>query len=170
MLNLIEPSIDREAELQRYIAAFAAAGVTAIDGLGGTPSSSDLRNFIVELQQHARGENLPQGWVPASTYWAIHDTKMVGSINLRHRLTPFLSKVGGHIGYSVHPDYRKRGFATQMLQFGIEKARALGLGKLLITCDKSNVASARVIEKCGGVRTAEVLDGQKAVLQYWIEV
>ena len=76
---------------------------------------------------------------------------MVGIINLRHELNDFLRDYGGHIGYSVHPAYWNRGYATQMLALALRESDALGLRELLLTCSPDNLASRRVIEKNGGV-------------------
>ena len=76
---------------------------------------------------------------------------MVGIIHLRHELNDFLQHYGGHIGYSVHPAYWNRGYATQMLALALRESDALGLRELLLTCSPDNPASMRVIEKNGGV-------------------
>ena len=70
----------------------------------------------------------------------------------------------GHIGYSVHPNKRRQGYATKQLQFALDEAEKLGLQKVLITCDKANIASAKTIQKVGGVLENEVVSSHTGKL------
>lgn len=107
--------------------------------------------------------------VADSTYIALLDEVMVGIIHLRHTLNDFLLQQGGHIGYSTHPDYQGQGIATQMLSFGVKQLNELGVKKVLITCDETNIASAKVIEKNGGIleNVIDTAHGKKTK-RYWI--
>lgn len=106
--------------------------------------------------------------VPSSIYLALRGTQAVGIINLRHQLNDFLMQHGGHIGYSTHPNCQGQGIATAMTTFGITVLRTLGTTDILITCQDSNRASARVIEKCGGILENTVMGGNGAIRRYWI--
>ena len=109
----------------------------------------------------------PTGHLPATFYWVVDDADpdtYLGSIAVRHGLTPFLLEVGGHIGYSVRPSARRRGVATEALRQVLPHAAALGIDPALLTCDLDNVASARVIEANGGV--LEDVRGTKK--RYWV--
>ncbi len=109
----------------------------------------------------------PTGHVPSTFYWVVDEadpTTYLGSISVRHGLTPFLLEVGGHIGYSVRPSARRRGVATQALRLVLPHAAALGVDPALLTCDLDNVASAKVIEANGGV--LEDVRGDKK--RYWV--
>jgi predicted acetyltransferase len=86
-------------------------------------------------------------------YWRITgDGTDLGAITLRHELDDFVPGAGGHIGYGIRPSARGRGLATRALQSVLVRAPAPGLRKVLVTCGDSNLASARVIGKAGGVR------------------
>ena len=76
---------------------------------------------------------------------------MVGFLAVRHGLNDFLLEQGGHIGYSVRPSARGRGHASRALGLGLDHAAALGLDRVLLTCEPGNVASQRTIERAGGV-------------------
>ena len=89
---------------------------------------------------------------------------------LRPRLTEKLEDRGGHIGFAVRPSERGKGYATLMLKLVLEKAKQLGLRRVLVTCDKDNLASARVIQKNGGQLNTESISKQfgKMTQRYWI--
>jgi predicted acetyltransferase len=80
--------------------------------------------------------------------------------------------VGGHIGYAVVPEFRRRGYATEILRLSVKIAREkFGLGRILVTCDDDNIGSIRTIEKNGGI-LENVISGpdlDKPKRRYWIE-
>jgi predicted acetyltransferase len=106
----------------------------------------------------------PRGWVPATTLWWVDGTEYLGRLAIRHRLTPLLLEVGGHIGYDVRPSARRLGHATAMLTAALPHARRLGIERALVTCDVDNVASRRTIEKNGGA----LEDERAGKLRYWV--
>jgi predicted acetyltransferase len=89
--------------------------------------------------------------VPSTLYWYVAGLEYLGTLVIRHRLTPELAQAGGHIGYHVVPPWRRQGHATRMLAAGLAKSRALGLDRVLLTCDVENEPSRRVILANGGV-------------------
>jgi predicted acetyltransferase len=105
----------------------------------------------------------PAGHVPATTMWWADGLEYLGRITIRHRLTPSLLNVGGHIGYDVRPSARRRGYATSMLAAAIPVAFGFGIDPVLITCDTDNIGSRKVIEANGGVLEDE-RDGK---LRFW---
>jgi predicted acetyltransferase len=110
----------------------------------------------------------PEGWVACSFRWIVEGDRYLGAIALRHELTDFLLDVGGHIGYGVRPSARGHGLAAWALAAILPEARALGLARVLITCNVDNVASARTIERNGGVLEDVRDPGTGAVRRYWI--
>lgn len=103
---------------------------------------------------------IAEGFVPMTTLWWVDGDRWIGRLAIRHRLTPVLERVGGHIGYDVRPSARRRGHATSMLAAALPVARSLGIDEALLTCDEWNVASQRVIEANGG-RLHDSLDGRR---------
>ena len=77
--------------------------------------------------------------------------QIVGRVHIRHALPPYLLRVGGHIGYAVRPKYRRRGYATTMMQQWLEVLRGLDIQQSLVTCYDDNAGSIKRIERCGGV-------------------
>ena len=127
--------------------------------------------WLDKVERDLAGSDLPPGRVPATMLFAVVGDDVVGRVHLRHELTDALLKEGGHIGYGVRPGFRRRGFATKMLQQGLEVARGLGIESALVTCDDDNPGSIRTIERCGGQledrRTRE--DGT-LTRRYWIDL
>lgn len=116
---------------------------------------TDLNAYVDLLNNWSHGRLLPDGMVPADEFWIIDDDVVVGEIDVRRRLTPYLSEIGGQIGYLVHPEHRNRGVATFALRSALDILKNLGWREVVITCLDDNAASARVIEKCGGKRIAD---------------
>ncbi|BAB04222.1 GNAT family N-acetyltransferase [Halalkalibacterium halodurans] len=146
---------------------------------GETPIPFTLRlnpipfeHLLKTLKDYQHGVNLPANRVANTTYWLVHEQKrLIGAINIRHTLNDWLHHRGGHIGYGIRPSERGKGYATLMLKLGLEKAAALGLEKVLITCDKENLPSARTIQRNGGVLDSEVVDERGIAIQrYWIKL
>jgi predicted acetyltransferase len=103
-------------------------------------------------------------WVPMTNLWYVEGDTFLGRLSIRHRLTPHLLELGGHIGYVVRPGARRRGHATAMLAAALPVCRQLGIDRALVTCDADNTASRKVIEANGG----EFEDRRGVKLRYWI--
>ena len=97
--------------------------------------------------------------VPVTELWFVEGTDYLGTVIIRHRLTPALEREGGHIGYHVVPGQRRRGHATQMLAQVKPVCQQLGLTEILVTCAEDNLGSRRVIEANGGTLD-RIVDGQ----------
>ena len=109
---------------------------------------------------------------PSSFLFAFDQGCIVGRASIRHALTPPLGSVAGHIGYAVLPEFRNRGYATQILRAAVHFANdELGLDRVLVTCDDDNAASIRVIEKNHGV-FEDIYQGdmlRRPKRRYWID-
>jgi predicted acetyltransferase len=169
-LRLVEPTVALRDAYTALVLDFRAAGEpfhqNYFDALRDFPA------FVHTLRREARGENLPPDKVPCTHFWALCGETVVGTVRLRHRLTPTLERFGGHIGYDVRPSERHRGYATAMLALVLPKARELGLQRVLLTCNTENAVSARVIEKNGGVVADRSIDPRsgKMAARYWIDL
>jgi predicted acetyltransferase len=113
-------------------------------------SDLSFAGYLYILDEAERGRGLAEGHVPSTLLFGFVGKEIVGRLMLRHSLNEFFSRVGGHIGFVVVPEHRRRGYATEMLRQGLDHARSIGLTKVLVTCDEGNIASRRTIEKCGG--------------------
>ncbi|MDO9576609.1 MAG: GNAT family N-acetyltransferase, partial [Candidatus Cloacimonadales bacterium] len=94
--------------------------------------------------------------------------KIYGAANIRHRLTENLKIEGGHIGYGIRPSQRGKGYGTKLLRLALQKIKELGIAKALITCDKENTHSAKVITNNGGRLDSEIAKDGRIVQRYWV--
>jgi len=134
--------------------------------------SGDFPEYVKRLSDYSTGIGLQPGFVEHSTFWLVDDRKvLLGVSNLRHRLTPALQQIGGHIGFGVRPSLRRKGHATRLLALTLLEARFLGIDRVLLTCDKDNPASAKVMLKNGGIFDTESAGSDDRITQrYWIDL
>ncbi len=133
----------------------------------------DFRGYLRYLENHSKGIDLPEGWIPGTTYWYLTpDDKLIGKSNLRHRLVPKLEDVGGHIGYVIRPSFRKMGYGRRILALTLEKAREMTLDRVMVTADSNNIYSRKIIEKNGGVLASESISQVDGIskARYWIDL
>jgi predicted acetyltransferase len=169
-MRLVPPAVEHREGFLRALREFQAEGLPWWRGPGVELAERDFAAFVAgklaEAQTTAEG-------APAKTHlWAIAAGRFVGRIAIFHGLTEALRRSGGHIGYDTVPSWRGRGVATEMLRQALPVARGLGLRKVLITCDDTNAASIRVIERNGGVlrETRSPGAGQPPKRYYWISL
>jgi len=167
----------------RFRASFAVAMDEFLaEGRGGADDHSAVGRYLREdrdawssdaaflaFSAAVRAERLeetprPAGYVPSTELWWVEGDEFLGRIGIRHRLTPALLEMGGHIGYDVRPSARRRGHATAMLRAALVLARGLGIGPALVTCDVDNLGSRAVIERNGGV----LEDERAGKLRFWV--
>jgi predicted acetyltransferase len=111
--------------------------------------------------------------VPDSVFFLLDNekNKFLGAVNIRHYLNEILLKEGGHIGLGIRPSERRKGYATQMIALALIECKKLGINKVLITCDKSNIGSAKSILKNGGKLENEFVNSDGDIEQrYWINL
>lgn len=171
-LLLIPPDESLLAEVQAYRNAMLAAG-SSMDGCGGLQRYDHPAAWLSFFRQLTNEETLPEGWVPSTLLVCLRrsDRKIVGMIDMRHRFNEHLRLYGGHIGYSVCPDERRKGYATWMLQQATRYCRdALKMERVLVICLAENEASRRTILRCGGLYESTIHDaGENEWLErYWI--
>lgn len=170
-LLLTKPTVDLKVEYLSFYEEWLDSGENMIPWV----IQKDPSNFVEMIQflfDNENGINLPEGWVPDSTYWLINeDKRIMGVVNIRHQLREFLLNSGGHIGYGIRPSERRKGFATKLLALSLEKAKELGLRKALVVCDSSNTGSLKTIIKNGGVPDTDFIEEDgNIVKRFWIEL
>jgi len=139
---------------------------------------ADIPAHIAEITRQGRihvfadGSSAPLS--PFTLFWFIEaERAFIGSLHLRHELAnDYARLIAGHVRYGIRPSRRNQGLGTEMLLATFCPAKALGHGRLLVVCREANIASRRLIEKCGGMYERTVLDphGEGPKRRYWIAV
>lgn len=150
---LVKPS---EKYLKSYIDACIELKNAGFENHGWMNDPDELSKWkdelFVRFDNNLKGINLPDGYVPCTTYWLVDGDEYIGSGNIRHWLTDGLKEFDGHIGYGIRPSRWNMGYGTIQLKLLLEKAYELGIKEALLTCDVNNPGSYRVMEKNDGVR------------------
>ena len=133
---------------------------------------NDYHDFDYYLE-NLEVKEAADGKVPDSVFFLL-DTerdRLLGAINIRHYLNEYLFKEGGHIGDGIRPSERRKGYATEMIRLALIECRKLGIEKVLMTCDKDNLGSAKSIINNGGILENEFRNSEGEIEQrYWITI
>lgn len=170
-LELVIPNENYKEQVMNYLEEHIQNGEYELHGDGGLDHLKDYDKWLLKIRSDMK-VNSDKEIVPSTLYLAIrkNDNRLVGMIQIRHKLNETLLKKYGHIGDGVRPSERKKGYSTEMIKLALEKCKLLNIHKVLITCDKNNVASARTIIKNGGVLENEIEEENGNIIQrYWID-
>lgn len=168
---LVEPNEEYTEQIAEYKHALLDAN-SSMDGCGPLRRCEDSLTYISECQKYTSHETLPEDCVLATQFLYIRkaDNRLVGMIQVRHYFNDWLSKFGGHIGYSIKPDERRKGYATSMLKAILPYCKEIDLDKILISCIDSNIGSEKTILNNGGVYESTVYehDRKRNLKRFWI--
>ena len=172
--QLIKPTLELEKEILTYQAEFFPAP----NGIHGTSSLSDftdISQWLQHLYLYENRETMPnKSFVPGHQYVLLRpsDQKIIGMLHLRLELNDYLFNYAGHIGYSIAPSERKKGYGTMMLKKALIIAKDFDLERVLITCDDSNLGSIKVIEANNGILENKSIEPGSAewTRRYWISL
>ena len=172
-LLLLRPTAEYIPQYEAYRREFLDFG-GSMDGAGSLRRLESGRAWLDEVERFSRPETVPEGKVVSTQFILVReaDDRLLGMLQLRHDLNDYLRRIAGHIGYSVRPSERRRGYAKRMLAMALDEARMLGLERVMISCSVENEASRRTILSNGGVFESTVLDETDGELleRYWIEL
>ena len=166
MLKLIKLDEQYKSQLTDMMDEWTATDETIIPYAIRKCDYHDFPSYLASLEVTQPADGL----VPDSTYFCLDTERsiFVGAVNIRHYLSEGLLLSGGHIGDGIRPSERGKGLGTRMIALALDKCRELGIERVLMCCDSDNFASARTIEKNGGVLENMVDDGGTPVKRYWI--
>ncbi len=172
-MKFVFPDISRKEAAIQFINEFYAYH-SEINGSGSLDKylkKSTYEEWLKKVIADMDIANISPSKVPSLTYFYVRqeDDKIVGMINLRLALNDFLRKEGGNIGYCIRPTERRKHYGSNMLKDALKVYDTLGISEVIISCDKSNIASANVIKNCGGELEAEFYsETYKEVIQKYM--
>jgi predicted acetyltransferase len=164
-VRLILPALEYELSYRRYI-----------DELGDEDrypfpldfDHADFAALLAKLEWFRHGIDLPDGFVPSTTFWLVDGEELVGVSNLRHTLNERIRFAGGHIGLGIRPAWRGKAHGRLLMQLTLDKAAERGIHPVHIHCYKDNAPSARMIRAVGGILDSEIEAEGHIVQRYLI--
>lgn len=166
---LEKPNLSDENDVQSLTAKWRA--------FGGRMNPRLLRDFngnysewLQNIEDHSKGIKIGDE-VPQTLFFLKNsDGTILGAASLRHYLNHTNIVDGGHVAYGICPEYRGKGYGNLILRLAIEELSAMGIFKVLVTCDSDNDASAKVILNNGGVLENQMYDDDGILVnRYWID-
>lgn len=170
---LIKPNEEYVSQIRAYREEFRDC-LDWMHGSGGLMQIDDPKAWLRYVALCENTETVPDHKPSSLQFIFVRqaDRKIVGMINIRHTHTEPFATWGGHIGYSVCPSERRKGYATAMLRAVLPECKKLGLDRVLLTAGDENVASVKTIVANGGVLEGRVMSPKHHVIvgRYWIEI
>lgn len=173
-LKLVTPTLEYKEQVMEYRKVFLENN----EKLSGCAELEDVTSYEEWIDfDNRRSKIYGKDYVQSTVCLCVRvkDNKLVGIIDFRHELTEFLLNYGGNIGYSIHPSERRKEYGKEMLRLMLIKCRELKKDRVLLTCDKENVPSAKIMIANGAVLENEVMDDCKiswsgTIQRYWIKL
>ncbi len=172
-LRLVVPAPLLEAQAAEYIAEHRTNGEDTLYGCAELDKMESYAAWLRRLKNNRSEETAEPGWVASSTFFVVResDGRLVGTVDIRHRLNDFLRQYAGNIGYGVRPSERGKGYAKEILRLALGIARELGLSRVMLACDEVNLPSRRTIESAGGVLEKQAIHPDGSPIRvYWIDL
>lgn len=169
MIKLVAPSFELKNQIIDFKEEFIKNDENIIPGSELLDKISTFEEWIEYVSKNSSPITVSKDWVVTDTYLATDNNLIVGIISLRHELNDFL-KDFGHVGYSVRPSRRCRGYATAMLKEVLKIAKKYDLKELQLSAEKDNIASIKIIEKNNGKYVRSFNHLNKEVYVYIIKL
>ena len=179
-LVLVKPSMEYEKQALNFIEEVEKIDTDEKIRYSGFSDLQKYRENYAEWLRHieiyTKKETLPEGLVIGEVFFTVRksDNKLVGIISIRHELNEYLYNYGGHIGYSILPSERRKGYAYKQLLLGLKYCKSIGIKRVLISCLDYNTGSSKTIEKAGGI-LENIVESEKCgekvyKRRYWISL
>jgi len=173
-IKLINPTLEYKDDVFAYKEEMKAAN-DELNGCGSLEKYDTFEDWIKHLNSYKDRATIDpkSGYVEGSQWLLVDDEKrrVLGMVNIRHYLNERLLRESGHIGYSVRPSERRKGFGKLQLALALKFLNHIGVAKALLVCDDDNPGSAKTIESCGGILENKMPAPNQSVLicRYWID-
>ena len=175
MIKLIRPCLEYEEDILLFKQEKLEHDGEAMDGCGSLERFTCFDDWQTHLNSYADRNTIKpdSDYVEGSQHMLVDEDRhhIIGMVNIRHYLNDRLLKTSGHIGYSIRPSERRKGYGKLQLKLALQFIKDLGVKEVLITCDEDNIASAKTIESCGGELEGIVFvpEFNCMVKRYWIK-
>ncbi len=172
-LLLIKLTPEYLPQIWEYKKEFLENG-DSMDGTGPLRRAESEEEYYKIAQSYLSKDTLPEKMVVATQFLCVRksDNRLVGMLQARHYFNEFLEKYAGHIGYSVRPSERRKGYASWMLHNSLPFYKSIGVDNVMVCCVDTNEGSRRTILKNGGVYDATVYfePDNENLERYWIDI
>lgn len=171
---LVKPTLAHETILKSYIYEMVEHQ-DSFHGCGSIEKYERYEDWLKHLKSYAVKALIPKDskYVEGSQFFLYDESRdlVIGMVNIRHELNDYLMKFGGHIGYSIRPSERQKGYAKLQLKLALDILKTKGVKKALITCNSDNIASMKTILACGGVEDTPSLEDDGTIIKrFWISL
>lgn len=170
-LKLVFPTEIYKKQVEEYLKEHFENDEYILNGDGGLDEIKNFEKWLQKIKNDILEENIETDRVPSTLFLGVRkiDNKVIGTIQIRHKLNEKLLKHGGHIGDGVRPSERRKGYATEMIRLALEECKKMGIDKVLMACNEDNVGSRKSIQNNGGVLENEDIDENgKKFQRFWI--
>lgn len=169
MITLIKPTLEHKEKALLFKNDFILNN-EIIHGGAKLQDFNFYEDWLNHLEKISSKETVYDEFVPSTTFFAINkDNSIIGIVDIRHELNDFLSKIGGHIGYSVLKAERNKGYGTEILKKALIEFKKISNDYCLVTCDEKNLSSENVIIKNGGIFDGNIVYNGKVTKRYFIK-
>lgn len=167
----VKPDMKYKEQFLDMMEEWRAEGGEIIPSVMEDVRRDNFEEMMEKFRRDEMEEFLPPGYVPATLLLAYEESsdRVVGAVHIRHRLNEKLRLDGGHIGDGVRPSERRKGYATAMIAMALRECKRMGITKVLMTCRRTNIGSAKSIQNNGGVYEGEDMVDGKMEQRYWID-
>lgn len=168
---LVKPDIAYREQFLDMMEEWRAEGEAIIPSAISDVTAENFEDMVLKFQRDEIEEFVLPPYVPATLLWAYEEERdrILGAVHIRHRLNEALRMDGGHIGDGIRPSERKKGYATRMIAMALLECRKMGITRVLMTCRKNNIGSAKSIQNNGGVYEGESMVEGELEQRYWID-
>ncbi len=172
-LKLVFPTEEYKNQIEEYLEEHFKNGEFDLAGDGGLDRIKNVDKWLDKIKKDVSEETIEEGKTPSTLFLGVRksDNKVIGMLQIRHKLNQKLLERYGHIGDGVRPTERKKGYATEMIRLALEECKKLKIDRVLMTCDKENIGSRKSIIANGGVLENEIeIENVEITQRYWISL